>query len=67
MITVEQLEAACITFEDEHGLEVFLETLSGIMQRRLTRHGLELSFFDDEPGGMSRETSNEGSLPRNKS
>jgi hypothetical protein len=46
-MTAEELRRACITFEEEHGVEAFLDALALIMQDRLKLHGLEIEFADD--------------------
>jgi hypothetical protein len=43
-MTSDKLERACIEFEDEHGIDAFLEAMAEIMQRRLLRHGLEIQL-----------------------
>jgi len=43
-MTLEELEHACVEFEDEHGIDSFLDAMAEIMQRRLLRHGLEIEF-----------------------
>lgn len=47
-MTQEELEQACIDFEDEHGMEAFLDAMAEIMQHRLARHGLSLEFAESE-------------------
>lgn len=47
-MTCEDLEAACIAFEEEHGVDGFLSAMTEIMQRRMVRHGIVLQFFDDD-------------------
>jgi len=43
----DELKAACRKFEDEHGVEAFVDAIAEIMTNRMAAHGLEVKFFDD--------------------
>lgn len=47
-MTKDDLERACREFEEEHGVDAFLDALAAIMQTRMALRGLDLSFFDDD-------------------
>ena len=47
-MTKDDLERACREFEQEHGVDAFLDALAAIMQTRIALQGLDLSFFDDD-------------------
>jgi hypothetical protein len=44
----EDLERACTAFEEEHGVDIFLDVMAEIMQRRMAKHGVQLEFFDED-------------------
>jgi len=46
VMTIEELERACLDFEDEHGIDAFMDAMAAIMQRRLLKHGLDITFDD---------------------
>jgi hypothetical protein len=43
-MTTEDLKAACVAFEAEHGTEAFMEALSLIMEERLQAHGYDVVY-----------------------
>ena len=45
-MTIEELERACLDFEDEHGIDAFMDAMAAIMRRRLLKHGLDITFDD---------------------
>jgi hypothetical protein len=56
-MTIEELERVCLDFEDEHGIDAFLDAMAAIMQRRLLKHGLEITFDDagqEDPESLHR-------------
>ncbi|WP_075293203.1 hypothetical protein [Pararhizobium arenae] len=63
-MTLKDLESACTDFEDEHGIDAFLAAMAEIMERRMSRHGINLSFDheteelfrDQTAGNMSMST-----------
>lgn len=44
---VEDLKTACRRFEEEHGVEAFLDAMAELMTERMAVQGLELRFFDN--------------------
>jgi hypothetical protein len=45
-MTADDLKAACRMFEEQHGVEAFLDTMAEIMPDRMKLQGLELTFFE---------------------
>jgi hypothetical protein len=54
-VRIDELEAVCTAYEEEHGIDAFLNAMAAIMQRRMARQGLKLEFFDDEEDVSSGE------------
>lgn len=47
-IDIAELEKACRSYEEEHGLEGFLDAMAKIMERRALRLGLKLELVEDD-------------------
>jgi|GEM_PF-2346221 len=52
----EDLKTACRRFEQEHGIEAFLDAMAEVMTERMAVQGLELRFFEDDARRNDEQT-----------